>query len=531
MLYELPDSQAGQMIAANAGPSLAVPADTGAARVLVFIIAYDAANEICSVLERIDTKLFHSHHVHFLILDDASSDATASIASKWVLEQGIGNVTVLRNPVNQGYGGNQKLGYRFALDSGFDLVIMLHGDGQYAPELLPRFMDVWQQTKADVILGSRMADPQGARAGGMPFYKLVGNRVLTGVQNLLTGRNLSEYHTGYRAYSTSFLGSVPFEIDTNDFHFDTEILLQAFHVGAKIEEIPIPTHYGNEVCHVNGMRYAKDVLFATLQFALHQYGMLCSLKYQEIKPAGYGRRDGVLYPAQIMAWDLIGQTRASRILDIGGGLGVSASACNEMGAEVKTIAPGEVLAVPAPAREHARDFQLSLSLDPFSFDMVLLLDVIPRQERPEQMLLDLRNSSTSLVSRQSSPALVVSVPNIAFASLRIGLLFGRFNYAERGILHISQRRLFTRSALERMLRDCGYIIQDIRPLPVPFGKVIGGPVGRALESLSKMLASLWPGMFAFQFFAICRPLPGVRQVLAQSEIMVSSQADARKESL
>lgn len=518
------------MIAATVGPPLAIPAETGAARVLVFIIAYDAANEICSVLERIDKKLFNSRHIHFLVLDDASSDATASIASKWGRAQGVGNLTVLRNPVNQGYGGNQKLGYRFALDSGFDLVILLHGDGQYAPELLPRFMDVWQKTQADVILGSRMANPQGAHAGGMPFYKLVGNRVLTGVQNLLTGQNLSEYHTGYRAYSTAFLRGIPFEIDTNDFHFDTEILLQAFHVGAKIEEFPIPTHYGNEVCHVNGMRYAKDVLLATLQFALHQYGMLCSLKYQEIKPDGDDRRDGVLYPAQIMALDLIGQTRASRILDMGGGLGMPENACNERGFEVKNIAPGEVQAVPASAWEQARDFRPSLSLDPFSFNMVLLLDVIARLERPEQMLLDLRNSSTSLVSRQTSPVLVVSVPNIAFISLRIGLLFGRFNYAERGILHISQRRLFTRSALERMLRDCGYIIQDIRPLPVPFRKVIGGPTGRALESLSKMLASLWPGMFAFQFFAICRPLPGVRQVLAQSEVVASSQADASEKS-
>ena len=504
------------MIAANAGPLSAVPAGIGAPRVLVFILAYDAAREICSVLERVDRQLFNSPEVHFLLLDDASSDATAALASKWVREQGIGNVTVLRNPVNQGYGGNQKLGYRFALDSGFGLVIMLHGDGQYAPELLPRFMDIWRKTKADVILGSRMAQPQGARAGGMPFYKLVGNRVLTGVQNLLTGQKLSEYHTGYRAYSTAFLKSVPFEIDTNDFHFDTEILLQAFHVGAKIEEFPIPTHYGEEVCHVNGMRYARDVLFATLQFALHQYGMLCSLKYQELKPARSGPHDGTPYPAQIMAWERIRQAGASRILDIGGGLGASEAACQEIGAAVKTMEPAGLGAVPAP--------------DPFSFDMVLLLDVISRLERPEQMLLDLRNCSTSLVSGQSAPLLLVSVPNIAFASMRAGLLFGRFNYAERGILHISQRRLFTRSALARMLRDCGYIIQDIRPLPVPFGKVIGGPLGRALESVSRLLASLWPGMFAFQFLAACRPLPGVRQVLAQSEIMLASPPDAGEES-
>ena len=136
------------------------------------------------------------------MIDDAGGDATAEVLQRWVDARGIHNVSVFRNPVNQGYGGNQKLGYRQALEGGFDFTILLHGDGQYAPELLPKFIEVWERTGADVVLGSRMGSLRSARAGGMPLYKMAGNRILTVIQNYLTGLRLSEYHTGFRAYSS-----------------------------------------------------------------------------------------------------------------------------------------------------------------------------------------------------------------------------------------------------------------------------------------------------------------------------------------
>ena len=232
-------------------------------KVLVFIVAYHAAKHLCAVLDRIPKTLLNNPQVEILVIDDGSTDEGVARGREWAEEHDAKNVTILRNPVNQGYGGNQKLGYRIGLEAGFDFIILLHGDGQYAPELLPQFIDTWKQTQADVVLGSRMMDLKSARQGGMPWYKMIGNRVLTRFQNAATGRHLSEYHTGYRAYSTAFLRSVPFEINTNDFHFDTEILLQAFHVGANIQEFGIPTHYGGEICRVNGLHYAKDVVFAT----------------------------------------------------------------------------------------------------------------------------------------------------------------------------------------------------------------------------------------------------------------------------
>ena len=265
--------------------------ETGSGRILVFVVAYEAERHLVSVFERIPKEIFADPAVHVLCIDDASNDRSAELLIEWVHQQGLEDrVTVLRIPVNQGYGGNQKLGYRMAVNRGYDLVILLHGDGQYAPELLPEIIATWRNGGADVILGSRMLEPGGARRGGMPLYKWVGNRVLTTFQNRLTGESLSEYHTGYRAYTTRFLSSVPFEMNTNDFHFDTDILLQAAHVDARIVEIPIPTRYGDEECRVPGLRYSKDVVGSTIRFKLHQMGMLCNLKLRHLKPLRYQTR-------------------------------------------------------------------------------------------------------------------------------------------------------------------------------------------------------------------------------------------------
>src|SRR5437868_10477801 len=298
-------------------------------RALVFIVAYEAEKHVRSVFERIPRELYNNDRVHFLLIDDASSDASVRVARQWVEDNQIENVTLLRNPVNQGYGGNQKLGYRIGIDAGFDFIILLHGDGQYAPEMLGKFIQTWEETGADVVLGSRMTDIKSARAGGMPWYKVAANKFLTTVQNKLTGQGLSEYHTGYRGYSTRFLKQVPFEIDTNDFHFDTEILLQAFHVGAKIEQFPIPTHYGDEICRVNGPRYGASVVLSTLKYKMHRWGMMCDLKYRNLSPARYQDKTQMIYTSHAMALDVVRKAlvggRGSEVVGRGSWVGGRAS--------------------------------------------------------------------------------------------------------------------------------------------------------------------------------------------------------------
>jgi 2-polyprenyl-3-methyl-5-hydroxy-6-metoxy-1,4-benzoquinol methylase/glycosyltransferase involved in cell wall biosynthesis len=495
-------------------------------RVLVFIVAYEAERHIVSVLERVPKDLWNSREIHFLMIDDGSRDKGVSEASNWLERHEVTNATVLRNPVNQGYGGNQKLGYRIAVDSGFDFVILLHGDGQYAPELLPKFIETWRNTDADILLGSRMTSVSSARKGGMPWYKVAGNRTLTVLQNFLTKRSLSEYHTGYRGYSTRFLRQVPFETNTNVFHFDTEILLQGFHINAKTVEIDIPTHYGDEICRVNGMRYAKDVLIATLKYRMHQMGMLCDLKYRNLSFDRYRDKTQGKYTSHTMALEEVARLAPRTLLDLGCGPGHIAARAKAMGISVTGVDAYEPIEGKMDRFVKVNLESLELPVDPFSFDVVLLLDVIEHLQDPEAFMVMLRNASTVLSDKNRAPHLILSTPNIAFAAIRLNLLLGRFSYAERGILDVTHKRLFTRKSLLTTLRDCGYQIEKVRGVPPPFEAVMPGIFGKLFGTLSAGLAKLWPSMFSFQTLVVCRPMPGVRQLLSASERHLAQGDDA-----
>src|SRR3954467_6770423 len=233
-------------------------------RVLIFIVAYNAETTIGKVLSRIPPSL-HSENVEILIIDDFSRDETFRNGVRYQAANSDFKITVLRTPENQGYGGNQKLGYRYAIDHGFDIVALLHGDGQYAPEKLPDLLGPLVRDEADAVFGSRMIDKRAARAGGMPFYKWIGNQILTTFQNWMLKTEFSEFHSGYRLYATHALAQLPFERNTGAFHFDTEIIIQFVLKKFRILEAPIPTFYGDEICHVNGMQYALNVCKAMVR--------------------------------------------------------------------------------------------------------------------------------------------------------------------------------------------------------------------------------------------------------------------------
>lgn len=528
-------------------------------RFLVYVVAYEAEQHLYDLFERIPYDLFNRPDVHFLVSDDASSDNGPLVLKNWLLAHDIQNVTILKNRVNQGYGGNQKIGFRVAVDEGYDCLILLHGDGQYSPELLPEFMDQWRASQPDVILGTRMHSSRSAREGGMPLYKLVGNRVLTTFQNWLTGWKLSEYHTGYRAYSTKFLASVPFEINANEFHFDTEILLQAAYVGASVQEINVPTFYGTEICRVPGLKYAWDVVSATVRFKMHQSGMLCSLKLRNLSKDRYRDKTQAEYSSHALALQVLKKRQAQKVLDIGCGLGYVAARCEQSGMQVTGV--DCVTPLPGSMTEfHAANLERdTLPVSITGFDAILLLDVIEHLADPEDFLLSMRNhdrGETSDGLQESSPPavepsgpfaeaaadstneywrsetddsapadpkseqeatllplLVLSTPNVAFIAVRLNLLLGRFNYAERGILDITHKRLFTRRSLLQMLQDCGYDVERVHGVGVPFSAVMPGRTGRTLGWFANAFARLWPSLFAFQLLVECRPRPGISQVL------------------
>jgi len=234
-------------------------------RIGIFIIAYNAVHHLNKTIARIPPEIYEAVEEIFVI-DDCSQDNSYYAALGYKAEFDIKKLTVHRNKKNQGYGGNQKVGYQYAIDRGFDIVALVHGDGQYAPEALPALLEPLIKGEAEMVFGSRMATSTAALKGGMPIYKFLGNRILTYCPNHMSGLQLSEYHSGYRLYSVDALKRIPFESFTNNWHFDTQIILAMAERNFRIAESPIPTYYGNEICHVNGVPYAFHCLMTTYQF-------------------------------------------------------------------------------------------------------------------------------------------------------------------------------------------------------------------------------------------------------------------------
>jgi len=205
-----------------------------------------------------------------LLGDDCSSDRTVEIANSL-------GIHVLKTPRNLGYGGNQKMLYREALAAGAEVVIMLHPDWQYDATRIPELIAPILAGEKDVMLGSRiLGGRKGTLAGGMPVYKYISNRFLTWVENMVFGLNLSEYHTGLRAFSRKVLETVPFERNSDDFVFDSEILAQVSAFGLRAGEIPVPCRYFAEASEINFLRstvYGLQTLWVCSKFILHRCGL------------------------------------------------------------------------------------------------------------------------------------------------------------------------------------------------------------------------------------------------------------------
>jgi len=233
-------------------------------RVVVVMPAYNAARTLAQTHEAIPKDVID----HVLLVDDASQDDTVREARRLGIE-------VLTHPRNRGYGGNQKTCYAAALERGADIVVMLHPDYQYTPRLVPAMAAMIASGEYDVVLGSRILGG-GALSGGMPVYKYVSNRALTFLQNLLTGAKMSEYHTGYRAFSERVLRSLPLELNSDDFVFDNQMLMQALAWGFRLGEISTPTKYFAEASSIGFRRsvvYGLGVLRGALAYRLHRLGV------------------------------------------------------------------------------------------------------------------------------------------------------------------------------------------------------------------------------------------------------------------
>lgn len=227
--------------------------------------AYNAAKTLLLTHRQIPPDLVQE----IILVDDASSDDTPALA------EALG-IRVIKHPHNVGYGGNQKTCYMEALRLGADVVIMVHPDNQYDPTFLPDMIRPIREGTADIVFGSRMLMPGGALKGGMPLYKFVANRILTTLENLAMGTQLTDAHTGYRAYSARFLETVPFLRNSNDFVFDTQVIVQARAFDFRMAEVPVTTKYFKEASSVNfrvSTIYGLKTLWVIARYLLHRSGL------------------------------------------------------------------------------------------------------------------------------------------------------------------------------------------------------------------------------------------------------------------
>jgi glycosyltransferase involved in cell wall biosynthesis len=231
-------------------------------KVIVVMPAYNAAK----TLERTYHDLPQGVIDHVILVDDVSQDETVEIAQRLGLQ-------VVVHIQNKGYGGNQKTCYVEALKAGADIVVMLHPDYQYDSRLVPDLIAPIVEGRADMVLGSRLLTPGGARAGGMPFWKYISNRFLTLVENTVLGLRLSEAHTGFRAYRRGLLETIPFLLDSDNFVFDTQVIAQAVAFGFRVTEIAVPTRYFAEASSVDfraSVVYGLSTLKVMLRYALNR---------------------------------------------------------------------------------------------------------------------------------------------------------------------------------------------------------------------------------------------------------------------
>jgi len=244
-------------------------------KVIIVMPAYNAER----TLERIVAQIPNGCYDELIVVDDGSRDRTVEVARHLP-------VTLIEHGENRGYGANQKTGYRAALDRGADYVVMLHPDYQYDARIIPATLDILRLEICDVVLGNRIRTRREALAGGMPWAKYAANRALSLVENVLTGQNLGEWHSGFRAYRRCALERIPFERNSDHFVFDSQLLLQAVELDFRLGDLPVPVIYIDEASSIRfapAARYAVLTLWACCRWLLHHSGLWRSPLFERVE--------------------------------------------------------------------------------------------------------------------------------------------------------------------------------------------------------------------------------------------------------
>ena len=476
-------------------------ASNGGKRIGIFIVAYNALTTLSKVLKRITPEVWKNVE-QVVVFDDASQDETYELAVGIQTMTNLPKLRVLKHPKNLGYGGNQKSGYKYFIEQGFDIVVLLHGDGQYAPELLSHMYAPLVRGEADAVFGSRMMKNFGGPLkGGMPLYKYAGNRILTMFENRALSLNLTEFHSGYRAYNLHALAQINLDNLTGDFHFDTEIIIKLHHQNFRIKEVPIPTFYGDEICYVNGMKYAKAIVRAVNRYHATARSVRSYPEYAEYFVPYAVKRS--LFSCHYFAAKLIGTDQ--RVLEVSCGDGSFGSELARAGNQVVGVDHNPSVPLRA-GYTNVMDAELENGLGAAArntaqqYDRILLLDVLEHLRDPGPLLAD----SRKVLGARGK--LIVSFPNAVNLTVRLMVLFGGFRYSDRGILDWSHLRFFTAKTASELLARHGFRVTARRNTIVPLERLIvfrpDSAVLRAANWILRALTALAPSLFAYEIVLV-----------------------------
>jgi 2-polyprenyl-3-methyl-5-hydroxy-6-metoxy-1,4-benzoquinol methylase len=481
------------MTAYDALPTVAAatPGDAPAKRIAVYVVARDVVHSLARVLDRIPGSV-RDRVTEVLVFDAGSRDDTYLVGMGFKAVSGQANLTVMRGE-SGGFGANNKRAITYCIERGYDIMVLLHGDGKYAPEVLDQILAPLERGEADAVFGSRFLTPGGGRHG-MPWHKEVAVRALGVLARRVVGLGLRDWHCGYRAYDLTALRQLPYGLDSDDLHFDTEIAIQHALHGLRIAEVPVPPYTGDETGGLRGIRYAANILRVLGQYWLHRSGFREYPKFAIVEKYVYKTSHDASHQRLLALLD----KDRRRVLDVGCGAGYLAEALAVRGNVVVGV---DARRAPGVAGRVAEFIQVDLDRDPIPwsgppFHFVVLADVIEHLREPDRLLARCRELLAD------DGALLVSVPNVAHWSVRLALLAGRFPYAARGILDRSHLRFFTLASIRTEISRAGFVVDRMEtttpPLEQLFRGRILGSLARFLNRLQAPAARVWPGLFAYQ---------------------------------
>jgi 2-polyprenyl-3-methyl-5-hydroxy-6-metoxy-1,4-benzoquinol methylase len=472
--------------------SLAPPSPAPRTRIAIYVVAHNAVTSLVRVLERIPPAV-RERVTEILVFDAGSRDDTYLVGMGYKTVSGLENLTVLRGEQTSELGANNKRAIAYCRERGYDVMVLLHGDGKYAPEVIATLLAPVERGEVDAVCGSRFLAGHPMR-DGMPVHKWLAIRLLGALQRRLVGLDLTDWHCGYRAYAVDAIAELPYGADSDGLHFDTEILIQLKQKGLRVAEVAVPTYSGAEADSVRGVRYVANVLRVLGQYWLHSKGFREYAKFAVSEKYGY-KRSAEGSHEKILA--LIDRDR-QHVLDVGCGAGHLAEALAVRGNVVVGV---DARRVPGVEQRVARFLEVDLDRQRIAwngppFDWIVLGDVLEHLREPATLLAQCRDLLAD------DGALVVSVPNVAHWSVRLALLFGRFPYAAKGICDRSHLRFYTLAAVRAELAAAGFRVDRVETTTPPLEDLVSGRgagVARALGRLQAVGNRIWKQLFAYQF--------------------------------